>query len=171
MPSVGMNEPDGKEKEMNMNGDLEGVIESLRRLHWAAENRVSEAQALYEQAKAERDHIARMLKVAGVQQEEAPKPKPKKEKPQRVNEETRAAVLTAIHHWIEQGDSAIADVPGSFTPTNLEPFASSIHSTSIRNGINMLRDEGIVRAVGLKPGTPRRAPMVYVLGEGNEASE
>lgn len=156
---------------MSMNGDMEAVIESLKRLHWAAENRVSEAQALYEQAKAERDHVARMLKVAGVvEEEEKPKPKPKSKKPVTVNEETRAAVLSAIHHWIESGGSALPEAPGSFTAMDLEGL-TTLHSSSVRNAITNLREVGIVRAVGLVPGTPRRAPMAYVLGEGNEASE
>lgn len=154
---------------MSMNGDLEGVIESLRRLHWAAENRVSEAQALYEQAKAERDHIARMLKVAGVQEQEPPKPK-KVKKETNVSEETRAAVLAAIHRWIAEGVDAIPNVRGSFTSMDLESF-TTLHPSSVRNGITHLREVGIIRAVGLKPGTMRRAPMAYVLGEGNEASE
>jgi hypothetical protein len=156
---------------MTMNGDMEAVIESLRRLHWAAEQRVSEAQAYLDQAKAERDHVARMLKVGGAAEEESkPKPKKKKEQAAKVNDETRASVLNAIHLWIELGTPAIPDVPGSFTSMDLEEY-TPLHSSSIRNAINYLRDQGIVRAVGLKPGTPRRAPMVYALGEGNEASE
>jgi len=169
MPSLGMNDPTEGEQMSNMNGDLEGVIETLRRLHWAAENRVLEKQTALDVAKAERDHIARMLKVAGAQGEE-PKPRKKKEKPTQVNEETRRVVLNAIHAWINRGESAIAGVPGSFTVMDLESHTTA-HSSSIRNAINNLRDEGIVRAVGLKPGTPRKAPMVYVIGEGNEESE
>jgi hypothetical protein len=164
-----MNDPTEGEQMSNMNGDMEGVIESLRRLKWAAENRVSEAQALLDQVKAERDHIVRMLKVAGVQ-EEQPKAKAKKEKPARVNEETRASVLNAIRLWAELGNPAIPGVPGSFTTMDLEEY-TPLHSSSIRNAVKNLRDEGIVRAVGLKAGMPRRAPMVYALGEGNEASE
>jgi hypothetical protein len=153
----------------SLNGDLEGVIENLRRLHWAAENRVSEAQAILDQAKAERDHIGRMLKVAGVQEEQA-KPKPKaKEKPASVNATTRAEVIAGIRRWRASGASSLPEVSGSFTALDISGVVS-VHSSSVRTAIHNLRDEGIIRAIGLKPGTPRRAPMVYVLGEGNEAS-
>jgi len=152
-----------------MNGDLEGIIESLRRLHWAAENRVSEAQAILEQARAERDHISRMLKVAGVQEEKPAKPK--KTKPGRVNDETRARVLRAIHNWVAGDWAVVPGVPHSFTARQIGELAADLHDSSVRTAINNLRDEGIVRAVGLVPNSPRKAPMAYVLGEGNEASE
>jgi hypothetical protein len=152
-----------------LNGDLEGVIENLKRLHWEAENRVSEAQAILDQAKAGRDHINRVLKAAGAI-EEKPEPK-RKTKPGRVNEETRNTVLRAIRNWVAGGWAVIPDVPHSFTAGKIRELAADVHESSVRTAIGNLRDEGIIRAVGLVPNSPRKAPMAYVLGEGNEASE
>jgi hypothetical protein len=162
MPSMGMNDPTEGEQMSNMNGSLEGIIEDLKRLHWAAENRVSEAQALYEQAKAERDHIARMLKAAGVQEEEAkPKQKAKPKGYPRVNDQTRLAVLKAIRLHKSYGKSAIDGVPGSFTVSTLE--VEGLHPSSVRTAINNLRDDGVLRAVGKVPNSPRQAPLAYAL--------
>src|SRR4029077_13033425 len=96
---------------------------------------------------------------------------PRKVKPGRVNEDTRNAVLRAIRNWVAGDWQVVPAVPHSFTASKIATLAADIHESSVRTAINNLRDEGIIRAVGLVPNSPRKAPMAYVLGEGNEASE
>jgi DNA-binding transcriptional ArsR family regulator len=152
-----------------LNGDLHQLIEDAKRMHFLAVERMESARAVYENSKEEVQKIERILKAAGVE-EEKPAPKPKKEKPVRVNEETRAKVLAAIKE-IGYEDMAIPGVRASFTASMLAERTPDLHQSSVRTAINNLRDEGIIRAVGLVPNSPRKAPMAYTLGAGNEASE
>lgn len=153
-----------------VNGSLDGIINELVDVLGRAEWSRDQAQEALDKANAEVRRIKAILKAAGHGEEEAkPKKKKKAEKPLRVNEETRASVLNAVH-LASKMCATLPGVPGSFTVKDLEEY-TPIHHSSIRTAINNLRDEGIVRAAGLVPGTPRKAPMAYVLGEGNEASE
>jgi hypothetical protein len=154
---------------MGLNGSLDGIVAELNTLLERAEWVVLTTRTELEEAQGEVNRLKSILRAADA------KPKEKKERPrkvqsERVNEETRASVLNAIHLWVELGTPAIPEVRGSFTAMDLEEY-TPIHSSSVRKAISNLRDDGILRAVGLKPGTPRRAPMVYALGEGNEASK
>ena len=153
---------------MSLNGSLEGIVNELNEILVRAEGEVEQRQAELETAKAEVSRVRSMLKAAGALQPE-PK-KAKATKPAHASAETRAAILAVINRWIEMDERALEQVPHSFTVKDLEGLTSAHHS-SIRNAISDLRAEGLVRAVGLKPGMARRAPMAYVLGEGNEASE
>lgn len=146
-----------------LNGSLDGIIEDLKRLHWAAENRVSEAQAVLDQAKAERDHIVRMLKVGGVELEKETKPQRKAKRetaPKSMGEETRVKVWAAIHAHIERARPVLTDVPDSFTIRDLEEL-TDLHSSSLRNGIEILRQEGSLRAVGTVANGAPRPPMAF----------
>lgn len=143
---------------MALNGTLDHLIEEMERLYTMAEANAETARIAYENAKAEAKRLRDMLKVAGVI-EEAPKSPPKPEpKPSRVNDETRQAVLSAI--YAHQGE-AMPGVPGSFTVTTLAEATPSVHHSSVRTAIHMLREEGVIRAVGKVPNSPRQAPEAY----------
>jgi DNA-binding transcriptional ArsR family regulator len=146
---------------MSLNGSLEGLIEEMQRLLVAADAEVYERQRALDQAKAEQKRIRDLLRVAGALEEE-PKAKPKREaKPAKVNDETRAAVLNAIKRRERAGESVLPDVRGSFTARDIED--TGLHTSSVRTAITVLRGEGIVRAIGLVPNSPRKAPMAYAL--------
>jgi hypothetical protein len=154
---------------MGLNGSLDGIVAELNTLLERAEWVVLTKRSELEEAQGEVNRLKSILRAADAKPKEK-KEHPKKVPSEKVNEETRASVLNAIHLWVELGTPAIPEVRGSFTTMDLEEY-TPVHSSSVRKAVSNLRDEGIVRAVGLKPGTPRRAPMVYALGEGNEASE
>ena len=156
----------------DLNGDLDRLIADAEKMHEKAAAQAELARVAYERAKEEMLRVERILKAAGVEMGEKPKSRPKpKSKPAQVNDQTRRVVLDAIHAYINSGQRVVARVPHSFTVTSLHSFAHGVHETSVRSAINNLRQEGIIRACGLVDGSPRRAPMAYVLGEGNEASE
>lgn len=142
---------------MSLNGSLEGLIEEMQRLLVQADAEVYERQRALDQAKAEQKRIRDLLRVAGALEEE-PKAKAKREtRPARVNDETRAMVLTAIRSF---SGERVPGVFGSFVASDIE---TGVHSSSVRTAIHQLRDEGLVRAVGLVPNSPRKAPMAYAL--------
>jgi hypothetical protein len=150
-----------------LNGSLDGIINELTDVLGRAEWSRDQAQEALDKANAEVRRIKAILKAAGVEEE---KPKRKEVKSGRVNEDTRAQVLKAIRFHSTLDEAVIPGVKGSFTAATIVPHVD-VHEGSVRSAINNLRDDGIIRAVGLVPNSPRKAPMAYVLGEGNEASE
>jgi hypothetical protein len=145
------------------NGTLDGLIEEMERLLVQAEAelylRRQAADAAYEEVK----RLRAILRAAGAAPEPEEKPAKKKVKSVRVNEETRGRVLRAIRNWNAGGFAVIPDVPHSFTAGKIAELASDVHSSSVRTAINNLRDEGLIRAVGLVPDSPRKAPMAYAM--------
>ena len=154
-----------------MNGSLDGIISELTDLLGRAEWSQQQAQEALDKANAEVKRIKAMLKAANPEPpKEEPKPKAPA-KPSQVNDDTRRIVIAAIHAYVESGQQVLERVPHSFTVSALEPFASPLHSSSVRTAVSNLRDVGIIRACGLVPNSPRKAPMAYVMGAGNEHSE
>lgn len=136
---------------LGMNGTLDSLIEELERLH---------AQAETEAARwaAEERRLRGMLRAAGVVEEAKPQPKPKPVREVRVSDETRTMVLNAIIIHETTHRDAVPGVPGSFT---VKDIRGGFHESSARAAITMLRDEGVVRAVGKVPDSPRIAPLAY----------
>jgi len=150
-----------------LNGSLDGIIAELTDVLGRAEWTRDQAQEALDAANAEVRRIKAILKAAGVEEE---KPKRKEQKSGRVNDDTRRLVLNAIKFHSTLDESVIPGMKGAFTAAVIAPHVD-VHEGSVRTAINNLRDDGIIRAVGLVPNSPRKAPMAYVLGEGNEASE
>jgi len=144
-----------------LNGSLDGIISELTDMLGRAEWSREQAQEALNTANAEVQRIKSILKAAGWSDEKKPKAKSKPKGYQRVNEETRDAVLKAIRLHKSYGKSAIDGVPGSFTVSTLE--IEGLHTSSVRAAINNLREDGIIRAVGQVPNSPRLAPMAYAL--------
>jgi hypothetical protein len=147
---------------MALNGTLDGLVEEMERLMVQAEAEAETARIAYEKAKGEVKRLHDMLRVAGVI--EAPqKSKQKQAKPgsEKVSDETRAAVLAAINERRALGVGVIPDVPGSFTAQSLGD--AGVHESSVRKTLYILRDEGLIRAVGTVPTNSPRKPTAYAL--------
>jgi len=146
---------------MSLNGDLNGVIEQLQRIRVGYEANVQQHKSALEEAQKELQQVDRLLRAAGAAgPKEKPKPKPSA-KPLNVSDETRQAVLLAIRQLQEEGNPTLPSVPGSFTVESLAGY-TEVHSSTVRNALEVMREEGAIRAVGLDPASPApRKPMVY----------
>lgn len=148
---------------MTLNGDLHGVIETLERLYVQATATVQTHKSALAEAQNELTQIEKMLRLAG-HDPRPEEPKPKSNKKQRhpaISDETRTAVLLGIRRLQEEGERMLPDAPGSFTAASLTAV-TSLHETSVRNAIDVMRDEGLLRALGLDPASSSpRKPMVY----------
>jgi hypothetical protein len=139
------------------NGTLDSLIEELNRILLQAEAEVYTRQKALDEAKKEAQRVRSMLRAAGALEEE---PKESKATPRRKNitDETRKAVMEAILQAEIEGQEMVPGVPGSFTVTSL---VTSVHASSVNTAMHVLREEGVIRAVGLVPNSPRKAPMAY----------
>ena len=120
---------------------------------------VEDKKAQLAEAQAEAQRTRAMLKAAGaIEDEPKPQAKPKPVREVRVSDETRTMVLNAIIIHETTHRDAVPGVPGSFT---VKDIRGGFHESSARAAITMLRDEGVVRAVGKVPDSPRIAPLAY----------
>jgi hypothetical protein len=153
-----------------LNCTLDQLVEELQRMLVQAEADLHQADQAKEKATVEVRRLRSILRAAGLSAEQA-EPREKKKEPRvpRVNEETRRMVLFSIHQRQHLGASIIPDVRGSFTIRDLH--VPELHESSVRTAVNMLREEGIVRAIGKVPNSPRLAPTAYALVPAPEEAE
>lgn len=145
-----------------LNGDMEALVEQAKRMYVMAQANVEQARAAYDEAKEEAQRVERILKAAGAIESEPPKQRKSKRDtaPKNMSEETRVKVWAAIHAHEAKQQPVLPDVAGSFTIKDLE-VVTDLHPSSLRNGIEILRTEGAVRAVGTVANGAPRPPMVY----------
>lgn len=143
-----------------LNGSLEAFYEEAKRLHAQAEAEAESARLVYETAKSEAKRLHDILRVAGLIEPPPSKPKKEARPPENVSDETREGVLAAIRSYQQRGLAVIEGVPGSFL---IEDLPAPVHTSSVRKAIYILREEGIVRAVGTVQNGAPRPPTAYAL--------